>query len=313
MVEIINEMWAQFLIRPSAEECYHLPSPMDLKRKILVKVKYMPPEAVKKKAAKSSAPPSLRRGRSSSSSSLSENQDIPAGEEKKKKKSAITEALSALGIYTRSYHFKSLKAPESSVPTHVFSLSENKFAEVHEKEGDLLFTHNKHYLMRAFPSGMRVASSNLDPSSFWRKGVQIVALNWQKRDKGMMLNEAMFADSNGWVLKPKSLRGQVSGNAECPPGKATDKSCLSVSLRIFAGQKIPLPIGDSKSSGFRPYIKCELHVERSDSPAKNGGGDKENYYKQRTQTAKGCDPDFHAEDLVFPPAYGAVEELSFLR
>ena len=312
MVEIINESWRQYLVRPSVEECDHLPSPLDLKRKILVKVKYVPPEAVKKKTAKSAAP-SLSRARSSSSSSLSENQDLPVGEEMKKKKSAITEALSALGVYTRSYHFKSLQAPESSVPTHVFSLSENKFREVHDKEGDLLFTHNKRFLMRAFPSGMRVASSNLDPSGFWRKGVQIVALNWQKRDKGMMLNEAMFADSNGWVLKPRSFRGQVPDNAEYLPFHNTDKICLSISIKIFAGQKIPLPLGDTKPEGFRPYVKCELHVEKSNVTTKSGSEVKKNHYRQRTQTAKGCDPDFHAEEMVFPPAYGAVEELSFLR
>ena len=313
MVEIMNETWAQFLVQASPEECKHLPSPSELKKKILVKVKYVPPQTVMKEVAKSSTASRSRRARSSSTSSSSEDQDAPVGEEKNKnKKSAITQALSALGIYTRSYHFKTLGAPESSVPTHVFSLSEDKFAEVHQKEGDLLFLHNKHFLMRAFPSGMRVASSNLDPSRFWRRGVQIVALNWQKRDRGMMLNEAMFADSQGWVLKPKSYRGHAPGIAQDSSSTTSSQGGLSVSVRIFSGQKIALPIGETSSNGFHPYVKCELHVERLNDHPENGRSDPDKC-KQRTKTAKGCNPDFQAEEISFPLAYDVIQGLAFLR
>ena len=320
MVEIINEMWAQYLVRPSAEECKRLPSPIDLKRKILVKVKYVPPEAVIKKATKSTAPVQLKRSKSSSSS-LSENQDITVGEEKKKG-SAIIAALSALGVYTRSYHFKSLDTPESSVPTHIFSLSESKFAEVHGKEPDSLLDHNRNFLMRAFPSGRRIASSNLDPSSFWRRGVQIVALNWQKYDKGMMLNQAMFADSAGWILKPNGFRGQSSENLDSSPYQAQENQSLTISVTIFAGQNIPLPLGDTKSTDFHPYVKCELHIERFEQPTivgprveakKNSCGDKETSYKQKTNIAKGCNPDFKAEKLDFPTTNCVIQNLSFLR
>ena len=321
MVEIINELWAPYLVRAKSEELDHLPSPKDMKGKILIKVKYVPPEAMKKKVAKSSAQSVLGRNRTvSSSSSSSENQDVTVGEEQKKKKSAITEALSALGIYTRSYHFKSLGAPESSIPTHVFSLSENKFEEVYEKEAGSLLNHNRHFLMRAFPSGMRVASSNLNPLKFWLKGVQIVALNWQKYDKGMMLNHAMFADSDGWVLKPEGCRGNLAedGNSQ---GEVSKVVRLTISVTIFAAQAIPLPTGDSKPSGFHPYIKCELHVDKAQenhtveqdpNPKKGANRKSDSRYKHRTTTQKGCNPDFKTEHMVFP-ATNVVESLSFLR
>ena len=321
MVEIINELWAPYLIRPKSDELDRLPSPGEMKRKILIKVKYVPPEAIKKEVAKSSAQSVLGRKRTlSSSSSSSENQDVTIGEEQKKKKSAITEALSALGIYTRSYHFQSLGAPESLIPTHVFSLSEKKFEEIHEKEAGSLLNHNKHFLMRAFPSGMRVASSNLNPLKFWLKGVQIVALNWQKYDKGMMLNHGMFADSNGWVLKPEGFRGNLDEDSNSQ-GEVSKIIGLTMSVTIFAGQAIPLPIGDSKPSGFHPYIKCELHVdqfregqevEQALNAEKGSSRKSENRYKHRTSTQKGCNPDFKADRTVFPPT-NVVESLSFLR
>lgn len=96
------------------------------------------------------------------------------------------------------------------MPTHVFSLSEKNLMEVHAKHGPALFSHNRKFLMRAYPSGLRIGSSNLDPVRFWRKGVQIVALNWQNCDEGMMLNDAMFLGTGGYVLKPE-------GKSRSPP------------------------------------------------------------------------------------------------
>lgn len=310
MVEIIKQTWKGMLVPMPVESCQKLPGPGELRRKILIKVKYVAPKAVKK--AKELNPPTT---------SDSEDQGTSGGEGKEKKKSSILEALSGLGVYTRSYHFKNLITPEATVPTHVFSLSEKKLMEVHESQGPTLFSHNRNFLMRAFPSGMRVSSSNLDPSVFWRKGVQMVALNWQKWDEGMMLNQAMFAGSGGWVLKPQSYRSDTSG----PVTKVSDESqadaivhkTLSLSIEIFAGQNLPLPVGDSKPDGFRPYVKCELHVEkpeeRTGAPIEGGGKSKEGEYKLRTKTSRGIEPDFGGERMDFVKIPEVVEELSFVR
>lgn len=307
------------LITTPAESCRNLPSPGQLRRKILVKVKHVAPKATKK-AAKDPLP-SQQQPRSLSSASDSEDQGTSSGDGKEKKKSSIIESLSALGVYTRSYHFKNLSEPEATLPTHVYSLSEKKVMEVHESHGPTLFSHNRNFMMRAFPSGMRVSSSNLDPSVFWRKGVQIVALNWQKWDEGMMLNEAMFAGTGGWVLKPKGYRGerlsQVTKILDESQADAIEHKTLSLSIEVFAGQNIPLPMGDTKPDGFRPYVKCELHIEkpeeRSGAPIEGGGKSKEGEYKRRTKTYRGVEPDFGGEKLDFVRIPGVVEELSFLR
>ena len=322
MVEIIKQSWKGMLVQIPTEPCQNLPRPAELRGKILVKVKYVNPDTAKRNATKEGiVKPKLTRERSASSSSGSENQDIVQGDEPKKKKSSIIESLSSLGIYTRSYHFKSLTSPEALVPTHVFSLSEKKLMEVHESNGPTLFSHNRNFLMRAFPSGMRISSSNLDPSVFWRKGVQIVALNWQKYDEGVMLNQGMFADSGGWVLKPKGYRGSV---ASMPRGLSHESQAdaiihktLSLTIEIIAGQDIPLPTGDKRPHGFHPYVKCELHVEkpeeRSGAPIEGEGMSKDGEYKMRTKTSKGIEPDFGGEKVDFLKIAGVVEELSFLR
>ena len=175
--------------------------------------------------------------------------------------------------------------------------------------------------MRAYPSGLRVSSSNLDPSVFWRKGVQMVALNWQSCDEGMMLNEAMFAGEQGWVLKPSGYRSaDVSperATAAIGQGEAIAHKTLNLTIQVFAAQNIPLPSADDSAAALRPYIKCELHVEkpeeRTGKPIEGGGRSKEGEHKRRTKPHKGTEPDFEGEMLQFADIQDVVEELSFLR
>lgn len=178
MVQIMKSVWEGLLLEPPEGEAKALPAPTELRRRILVKVKYAPPG--KEAAAAATA--------SDEEASSTSGQIAPeaAAKKKKKKPSKIIQALSALGVYTRAVSFKSLSQPEATMPSHVFSLSEKSVREVHEKQSMDLFQHNRHYLMRAYPSGFRIGSSNLDPAPFWRKGIQIVALNWQNWDEGMM-------------------------------------------------------------------------------------------------------------------------------
>lgn len=314
MVDIMKEAWNGLLVLPT-ESCQNLPSLNTLRHKILVKVKYVEP-----KAAGTGSVPAISGARSYDSSDY-EEQGTPGGAGKEKSKSKIIEPLSALGVYTRSYTFKTLVEPEATVPTHVFSLSEKKLMEVHESQGPTLFSHNRNFMMRAYPSGIRVSSSNPDPSVFWRKGVQIVALNWQKWDAGMMLNQGMFEGSGGWVLKPKGYRSELPRDltkiSSESQADAIAHKTLSLSIEIFAGQNIPLPPDERKPGKFRPYVRCILHVEspqeKSGAPIEAGGKNKESKLKHRTKTSRGIEPDFGREKLEFSKVPGVVEELSFVR
>ena len=119
------------------------------------------------------------------------------------KPSKIVPELGGMGIYTQAVSFKRWSQPEAKHPAHIFSLSEKRFLEHREKHPHELFEHNRNYLMRAYPSGLRIRSSNIKPTAFWAGGAQVVALNWQQTDNGIMLNEGMFAGTGGYVLKPE--------------------------------------------------------------------------------------------------------------
>lgn len=203
---------------------------------------------------------------------------------------------------------------EASIPTHVFSLSEKTLMEVHETDPAALFKHNKNFFMRAYPKGLRVTSSNLNPAIFWRQGVQIVALNWQRWDGGMMQNEAMFAGTAGWVLKPEGYRSTSPGTT---PKDAVAHHNLDLSIEFLAGQNIPLPPEEDDPKDFKPFVKVELHVEKPQEgegeAIPGGGASNKGDFKRKTKTQRTPNPDFGREIIEFKGVSRVTEELTFVR
>lgn len=142
-----------------------------------------------------------------------------------------------------------------------------------------------------------------------------VALNWQHWDAGMMMNEAMFAGSGGYMLKPPGYRGDSKDPTE--KVVAPIRYTIDLSIDFLAGQNIPLPPGEKKAKGFDPYVKCEMHVEMPDerkADATIGGAKaKDGQYKRRTKKSRGQDPDFGREMVEFRGVQGVVPELTFIR
>ena len=168
MVEIMREIWGDALLDQPVgnfEDVDKIPlaSPAELKGKILIKVKRVAEKKVEL-VEEASSLPTVSKVKTSSSSLSSDTEHAGTEKvEKKKKPISVAEALSKLGIYTRSYHFSSLEQPgmsaprrrcssdflsEASIPTHVFSLSEKTLMGMHETQGTALFRHNRVGLLR---------------------------------------------------------------------------------------------------------------------------------------------------------------------
>jgi hypothetical protein len=327
MVELMNEYWKGLLLELPVDSTQpsstvSLPTLKDLENKILVKVKrgHAKPVAAEAQPTTLEAPaPPLTHTTSAesvtSNASTSSSEMGPDGEKKPPApKPKVIEALSRLGVYFGGYHYKSLDSPEAKIPTHIFSLSEKTLMEVHETDPAGLFHHNKHFFMRAYPKGLRLTSSNLNPAVFWRAGVQIVALNWQRWDGGMMQNEAMFAGTAGWVLKPEGYR---STSNEATQKTAVSHHDLDLSIEFIAGQDIPLPPEEDDVRDLKPYVKVELHVEsheeRNAEPIPGNGRSQKGEYKQKTKTARTTNPDFGREIVRFAGVPAVTEELTFVR
>ncbi len=67
--------------------------------------------------------------------------------------------------------------------------------------------YTRDHIVRTYPGGMRIDSSNFNPIHYWAYGLQMVALNFQTPDIAMAVNAAMFEQSGngGYTLKPRCL------------------------------------------------------------------------------------------------------------
>lgn len=204
MVEIMKRVFGDKLVtEPLMSNMFSLPSPLDLKYKVLIKVK----PGSNRMGSNGSA--SLGQAfssfteeaeslssDSSNSSSTSETETEPGDNtvlsgkvnnsivrlnRADAAKCSIIDELGDLGVYCQGIKYRNFSLPISKTVNHCFSLSENTINKM-IKDEDMrseLVKHNKKFFMRIYPSAYRVTSSNYNPISYWKHGSQMVSLNWQ--------------------------------------------------------------------------------------------------------------------------------------
>jgi phosphatidylinositol phospholipase C delta len=231
---------------------------------------------------------------------------------KKAKTSNIIKVLGDLGVYTRGVKFTDFGCIDANTFNHVFSLNERTFEKLTKpgsREKHLLEEHNVRCLMRVYPHAFRITSTNFDPLKFWRRGVQMVALNWQTFDLGQQLNQAMFAGGNdrtGYVLKPTALR-RGSDTPVLGPRKAPKKE-VKFTVQIISAQQLPRPRGLDQEANINPYVEFEMYcaedmganatgVGGQDASARNGHSGIGNPLRKRTRIVEGngYNPEFGNE------------------
>jgi phosphatidylinositol phospholipase C delta len=207
---------------------------------------------------------------SSPSDTESNSDDIARAKDSKKhnKTSNIIKVLGELGVYSAGLKFHSFDAPESKTYNHIFSFMENTFDKNSKTTEDkrAITRHNMRHMMRVYPNGWRVASTNFDPNKYWRRGVQMVALNWQTYDLGMQMNEAMFAsgtDQSGYVLKPSELR-EIKMITSVPEEAGVDyvkreRKNVNFAIDVISAQQLMRPKGLAANRSVDPYIEVEVY------------------------------------------------------
>ncbi|TWU73381.1 Phospholipase C [Metarhizium rileyi] len=199
------------------------------------------------------------------SSSTSDNESgSELGGSIRRSQNKTTHYLGALGVYCAGVKFLGFEDPAAKAFNHIFSFMESSFAR-HSRTKDAkmaLDIHNMRYLMRVYPDGLRLASSNFDPLIYWRRGVQMAALNWQTFDLGMQLNIAMFQggkDESGYVLKPDELRDiQIQPyNSAIAEGKK-ERSVLTFAIDVISAQQLMRPANLAANKSMDTYVEIEV-------------------------------------------------------
>ncbi|XP_031138672.1 1-phosphatidylinositol 4,5-bisphosphate phosphodiesterase zeta-1-like isoform X2 [Sander lucioperca] len=281
-----QEVMAQYLISILGEKLlrtpldHHttggLPSPNDLKYKILIKNKKLKPPIKTEDAAGTQAEESVDEGEEEEDDDDDEEDEDQqtkakfwsprkAGSKTKKKKEAVAEALSDLVVYTRSVKFISFSHSKDNQNYYEnTSMAEKKARKLAKASGVDFVQHNQKFLSRIYPAGSRTSSSNYNPQEFWNVGSQLVALNFQSLGLPMDLNDGCFQDNGGcgYVLKPAVL---MSSHFDPGCSKHGHKT-THLLLKVISGSNLPI---SRSGKALDPFVRVEMHGIASDSCRKN--------------------------------------------
>ncbi|KAF4803839.1 1-phosphatidylinositol 4,5-bisphosphate phosphodiesterase delta-3 [Turdus rufiventris] len=232
----------------------HLPSPEQLKEKILVKSKKLPELWQEPQSVTSLLDPEEEEEEEEedeeeekSLQSLQEIKPLQA-----KDASQVSPELSALVVYCQAVPFPGLaQALRHPQPCQMSSFSERKARKLIKEAGPSLVRYNARQLSRVYPLGLKMNSANYNPQEMWNAGCQLVALNFQTPGYEMDLNAGRFLPNGrcGYVLKPLCLR--------CPPGEGARR--LALHIRVITAQQLPKLNRDKGSSIVDPFVRVEIY------------------------------------------------------
>ncbi|KAF7356799.1 Phosphoinositide phospholipase C [Mycena venus] len=188
---------------------------------------------------------------------------------KGKTKVPMSMALASLLVYTVGVKCRGIDPSQEYGVEQIFSLSENS-ANKYIKDGagiEDLIRHTQTHVVRIYPKGTRVNSTNYEPLQYWAAGCQLVALNVQTMDLGYRINQAMFLrrGRQGYVLKPRALRDPHFEELRKHTNHFFD-------VTIISAQQLPRPKDSHgeevvEKSIVDPYIEVVLHIPSwSNSP-----------------------------------------------
>jgi len=270
LVEILGDMLPKAFSETT--DLDRLPSPEDLKYKVLIKGKTIkregaeeiieefedeedPFEEEEEDNLSYSGPSSTPSQSLSGSSSLIKKEPSQVVEEKDKKKKREHhhhKTAMELSILT---HLSAIAFPGFQKPKgnhwEMSSYSEIKVKKLLKLDLQAFIQHNSFHLSRVYPKGTRFDSSNYSPEHGWAAGCQLVALNYQTPDVPMFLNHGKFLDNgqSGYLLKPPAL---------LTPDKAAPSIPIELTLKVISGWQLPKVSGTTKGEIIDPYVKVKI-------------------------------------------------------
>ncbi|MCD7452475.1 1-phosphatidylinositol phosphodiesterase [Datura stramonium] len=202
VAEMITQTFGDMLFSPS--ECLkELPSPESLKKHVMISTKppkeYLQSKEVKEKAdSKKEAEDDTDEGEDDE-----DNEGDPKSE-----KNAASEYKCLIAIHAgkgKGGLSDWLRVDPNKVRR--LSLSEQELEKAVDTHGKEIIRFTQQNLLRIYPKGIRVDSSNYDPFVGWMHGAQMVAFNMQGYGRSLWLMHGMFRANGGcgYVKKPDLL------------------------------------------------------------------------------------------------------------
>ncbi|KAK1355145.1 Phosphoinositide phospholipase C [Heracleum sosnowskyi] len=138
------------------------------------------------------------------------------------------------------------------------SLSEQELARAAESYGTDIVRFTQKNLVRVYPKGTRVTSSNFRPLTGWMVGAQMVAFNMQGYGRSLWLMHGMFRANGGcgYVKKPKFLMKKAPAEVFDPKAKLPVKKTLKVKVYLGDGWRL-----DFSHTHFDAYSPPDFYTK----------------------------------------------------
>ncbi|XP_062287711.1 inactive phospholipase C-like protein 1 isoform X2 [Scomber scombrus] len=156
------------------------------------------------------------------------------------------------------------------------SLGEGEAGRLTSESPEDLVMFTKRTLTRVRPSSVRLDSSNPNPQGYWKGGVQLVALNQQTPGAMLDLHRGRFSQNGGcgYVVRPAVMRDEVSYFSAHTQGCVPGVPPQTLRIKVISAHNLPKPQGSgAKGEVIDPYVVLELHGVPADCA------------EQRTRTA----------------------------
>ncbi|XP_050387700.1 phosphoinositide phospholipase C 2-like isoform X2 [Argentina anserina] len=235
VAKMITETFGDVLFSPPGSECLkEFPSPESLKRRVIISTK-PPQEYLEAKAAaeKAAAAGDLKRGKSLAPDeeawgrevpelkrAVAEDDKIELDEEESKEEEDV-EDVESKSPQNVAPEYKRLIAIHAGKPkgglseclkvdpnkVRRLSLSEQQLEKASDTYGKDIVRFTQRNILRVYPKGIRVDSSNYNPMIGWSHGAQMVAFNMQGYGRSLWVMQGMFRANGGcgYVKKPDFL------------------------------------------------------------------------------------------------------------
>ncbi|OWM87425.1 hypothetical protein CDL15_Pgr022536 [Punica granatum] len=244
VAEMVTEIFGDLLHYPGGEGLVEFPSPESLKNKIIISTK-PPKEYLESKNSKDKGLISVLEKNTSN-----EEKDALLDYEYDYKSDGDQDCDESSSPNRKGPEYKRLITIQAGKPkgslkdalrnadnkVKRLSLSEQELEKLAASHGTDLVRFTQKNILRIYPKGTRVTSTNYRPNIGWMHGAQMVAFNMQGYGKSLWMMQGMFRANGGcgYVKKPDflMLRGP---NKEVFDPKRTNVVRKTLMVKVFMG------------------------------------------------------------------------------
>ncbi|XP_055989582.1 1-phosphatidylinositol 4,5-bisphosphate phosphodiesterase beta-2 [Sorex fumeus] len=209
------------------------------------------------------------------------------------------EEMSSLVNYIQPTKFVSFELSAEKNQSYVISsFTELKAYDLLSKASVQFVDYNKRQMSRIYPKGTRMDSSNYMPQMFWNAGCQMVALNFQTMDLPMQQNMALFEfnGQSGYLLKHEFMRRPDKQFNPFSVDRIDVVVATTLSITVISGQFL-------SERSVRTYVEVELFGLPGDP--------KRRYRTKLSPNTNSINPVWKEEPFVFEKIL--MPELASLR